>query len=330
MRVGAIDCGTNSIRLLITEADDEAAGRPIAEVQLHDLVRLNRIVRLGQGVDATGWLAQEALERTFAVVDEYARLLDEHAVDSVRFVATSATRDAGNRQVFVEGIRSRLGVVPEVITGEEEAALSFAGATLVAAPDGDDDRTLVIDLGGGSTELVLGSSAGILASASLNIGCVRMTERHLGSNPPTRAQQDAVLADVDRALRSAAQTVPLARARRIVGVAGTVTTITARALGLQSYDEDAINGAVLPIEQHERASRELTAMTRDERAALGYMHPGRVDVIGGGALVWRRLLERIGQATDGRVLTATASEHDILDGIALSRLASVPLKAPLS
>ena len=235
MRVGAIDCGTNSIRLLITEAEGDAVGAPPAEIELNELVRTKEMVRLGQGVDATGWLAQEALDRTFAAVDGFARLLDEHAVDSVRFVATSATRDAGNRHVFVDGIRSRLGVAPEVISGEEEAALSFAGATMVAAPESEEDRTMVVDLGGGSTELVLGSSAGILASRSMNIGCVRMTERHLGSNPPTEAQQRAVLADVDRALDSAALTVPLGQTRRIVGVAGTVTTITA--LATASADE---------------------------------------------------------------------------------------------
>ena len=330
MRVGAIDCGTNSIRLLITEAADDAVGASPAEIELNELVRTKEMVRLGQGVDATGWLAQEALERTFAAVDGFARLLDEHAVDSVRFVATSATRDAGNRHVFVDGIRSRLGVAPEVISGEEEAALSFAGATMVAAPESEDDRTMVVDLGGGSTELVLGSSAGILASRSLNIGCVRMTERHLGSNPPTEAQQRAVLADVDRALDSAALTVPLGQTRKIVGVAGTVTTITALALGLEEYDEQRINGAELPISDLERTCRELTAMTREQRDALGVMHPGRGDVIGGGALVWRRVLQRIAEATDERVSTATTSEHDILDGIALSRLSTIPQKAPLA
>lgn len=329
MRVGAIDCGTNSIRLLIAETDDAAGSQP-REIRLRDLVRLNRIVRLGQGVDATGWLAQEALDRTFAAVDEYAQLLNEHQVDRLRFVATSATRDAGNRHVFVEGVRSRLGVEPEVITGDEEAALSFIGATQAAGPADEEDRVLVVDLGGGSTELVLGSSAGILAARSMDIGCVRMSERHLGSNPPTPAQQDAVLADVDRALDAVARTVPLGQTRSVIGVAGTVTTITAIAQGLAEYDADRIDGTELSIAEIDRTCRELTAMTRQQRGELGVMHPGRADVIGGGALVWRRVLERIQEATGGRVSTATASEHDILDGIALSLLATVPAQAPLS
>lgn len=321
MRVGAIDCGTNSIRLLI--ADIGNGGGPDGNgATLTDVVRLNTIVRLGQGVDATGWLAQEALDRTFAAAEEYADLLQEHSVDSLRFVATSATRDAGNRHVFVDGIRQRLGVEPEVISGQEEAALSFAGASLVAPATGADDRVLVVDLGGGSTEFVLGSSEGIIASRSVDIGCVRMTERHLGSNPPTESQQAAVLADVDRAIDKVLQSVPLGEARSLVGVAGSVTTITARALNLDSYDAERLNGTELAAPEIQQACRDLTEMTRKKRAALPYMHPGRVDVIGGGALVWRRILERVAEETSGRVNGATTSEHDILDGIALSLIES--------
>lgn len=317
MRVGAIDCGTNSIRLLIAELGNGGGADGTAPT-LTDVVRLNTIVRLGQGVDATGWLAQEALERTFDATEEYARLLREHGVESVRFVATSATRDAGNRHVFVEGIRKRLGVEPEVISGEEEAALSFAGAALVAPPVSPEDRVLVVDLGGGSTEFVLGSSSGIIASRSVDVGCVRMTERHLGSNPPTQLQQEAVLEDVDRAIDHVLQTVALGETQTLVGVAGSVTTITAHALGLESYDADRLNGTVLEAQEIQTACRELTEMTRDQRSDLPFMHPGRVDVIGGGALVWARILERVTQETSGRVHSATTSEHDILDGIALS------------
>ena len=313
MRVAAIDCGTNSIRLLIADVVTREH-----HPALKDVVREMRIVRLGQGVDATGWLAEAALERTFAAVDEYAALITEHGADRVRFVATSATRDAGNRDVFVAGIRSRLGVVPEVVSGDEEAALSFRGA-LNAAPGLDPaDRVLVVDVGGGSTECVLGTPREVLAARSVDVGCVRMTERHLGSNPPTEEQQAHVLRDVDEAMDVVARTVPLEQTTRLVGVAGTVTTVTAMVMGLKRYDPDRINGTVLDVADVDRACRELTAMTRKQRARLGFMHEGRVDVIGAGALVWRRVIERVARATDGRVDTVTASEHDILDGIGLS------------
>ena len=313
MRVAAIDCGTNSIRLLIADVVTREH-----HPALKDVVREMRIVRLGQGVDATGWLAEAALERTFAAVDEYAALITEHGADRVRFVATSATRDAGNRDVFVAGIRSRLGVVPEVVSGDEEAALSFRGA-LNAAPGLDPaDRVLVVDVGGGSTECVLGTPREVLAARSVDVGCVRMTERHLGSNPPTEEQQAHVLRDVDEAMDVVARTVPLEQTTRLLGVAGTVTTVTAMAMGLKRYDPDRINGTVLDVADVDRACRELTAMTRKQRARLGFMHEGRVDVIGAGALVWRRVIERVARATDGRVDTVTASEHDILDGIGLS------------
>ena len=313
MRVAAIDCGTNSIRLLIADVLTREH-----HPALKDVVREMSIVRLGQGVDATGWIAEAALERTFAAVDEYAALITEHGADRVRFVATSATRDAGNRDVFVAGIRSRLGVVPEVVSGDEEAALSFRGA-LNAAPGLDPaDRVLVVDVGGGSTECVLGTPREVLAARSVDVGCVRMTERHLGSNPPTEEQQAHVLRDVDEAMDVVARTVPLEQTTRLVGVAGTVTTVTAMAMGLKRYDPDRINGTVLDVADVDRACRELTAMTRKQRARLGFMHEGRVDVIGAGALVWRRVVERVARATDGRVDTVTASEHDILDGIGLS------------
>jgi exopolyphosphatase/guanosine-5'-triphosphate,3'-diphosphate pyrophosphatase len=319
-RVAAVDCGTNSIRLLIADvkADvkaDSTAGQRTP--RLTDVVREMRVVRLGQGVDSTGELAQEALERTFAAARDYADLIREHGAERVRFVATSATRDASNRQVFVDGIRAILGVEPEVITGDEEAALSFAGASSVL-PSRGDDPVLVVDLGGGSTEFVLGNADGVIAARSVDVGCVRMTERHLRSDPPTPEQIAAAEADVDAAISQAAATVPLERATAVVGVAGSVTTITAHALRLPGYSPAAIHGTELDLDTVQKACTELLEMTREERAALPFMHSGRVDVMGAGGLVWRRVLQRLADVTAGRITTEVASEHDILDGIALS------------
>ncbi|WP_258805239.1 Ppx/GppA phosphatase family protein [Pseudarthrobacter sp. NS4] len=311
-RVAAIDCGTNSIRLLIADID-----RSNGTANLTDVVREMRVVRLGQGVDATGELAPEALERTFAATADYAQLIHEHGAKAVRFVATSASRDARNRDVFVDGIRNLLGVEPEVISGDEEAALSFAGASSVL-PILDGHEVLVVDLGGGSTEFVLGTAEGVTAAKSVDIGCVRLTERHLRDDPPTAEQIAAAEADVDAAIARAGQDVPLERATAVVGVAGSITTITAHALRLPEYRPDAIHGTELPLDTVRAASTDLLGMVRSQRAGLPYMHPGRVDVIGAGGLVWRRILERLGTLSDGRITTATASEHDILDGIALS------------
>jgi exopolyphosphatase / guanosine-5'-triphosphate,3'-diphosphate pyrophosphatase len=311
-RVAAIDCGTNSIRLLIADI-----GRSNGTTTLTDVVREMRVVRLGQGVDATGELAPEALERTFAATADYARLIKEHEAVKVRFVATSASRDARNRHVFVDGIRTLLGVEPEVISGDEEAALSFAGASSVL-PILDGQEVLVVDLGGGSTEFVLGTAAGVTAAKSVDIGCVRLTERHLRQDPPTVEQIAAAQADVDDAIARAQQDVPLERATAVVGVAGSITTITAHAMRLPEYSPDVIHGTELPLETVRAAASDLLAMDRSGRSALPYMHPGRVDVIGAGGLVWGRILERLSELTGGRITTATASEHDILDGIALS------------
>ncbi|WP_461174291.1 Ppx/GppA family phosphatase [Arthrobacter sp. Z1-9] len=311
-RVAAIDCGTNSIRLLIADIE-----RSNGTTSLKDVVREMRVVRLGQGVDATGELAPEALERTFAAAADYARLIQDHGAGKVRFVATSASRDARNRDVFVDGIRDLLGVEPEVISGDEEAELSFNGASSVL-PILDGQEVLVVDLGGGSTEFVLGTAAGVTAAKSVDIGCVRLTERHLRNDPPTAEQIAAAEADVDAAIARAGQDVPLERATAVVGVAGSITTITAHALRLPEYSPNAIHGTELPIDTVRAASTDLLEMTRSDRAALPYMHPGRVDVIGAGGLVWRRILERLAELTGGRIATATASEHDILDGIALS------------
>ncbi|MFI8597832.1 exopolyphosphatase [Kocuria koreensis] len=315
MRVGAIDCGTNSIRLLI--ADVKKASSEGEPPVVTDVVREMRVVRLGAGVDATGWLAQDSLDRTFAAAEEYARLIEKHKVKHVRMVATSATRDAGNRHAFVEGINQRLGVVPEVISGSEEAELSFRGAAATIGPVGE-GRDLVVDVGGGSTEFVLGDASGVLASRSVNIGCVRLTERHLSSNPPTDGQVRMLLGDVDVAVTSVLEAVPVRTTTRLVGVAGSVTTLTAYALGLSEYDAERIHGSELSIDAVSSAAEALTRMTRAERADLGIMHEGRADVIGAGAQIWARIAERVAEITDGAVTTCLASEHDILDGIALS------------
>ncbi len=308
MRTAAIDCGTNSIRLLIADREDGA---------LTDVVRLMRVVRLGEGVDATGRLSEAALARTFAAAEEYAALIEAHGNPPLRFVATSASRDAENRQVFVDGIRARLGVEPEVVSGDEEARLSFDGAVSVLATAGD-ETVLVVDVGGGSTEFVAGTTAGLIAARSTNMGCVRYTERFLQDDPPTEAQITAMTAEVGRLVDEAAAEVPLDRITKIVGVAGSVTTVTAHALDLPGYRPESIHGAELPITAISAAASDLLHLPRAARAALPYMHPGRVDVIGAGALIWASVVERVAAVTDGRVTTAIASEHDILDGIALS------------
>ncbi|WP_309080438.1 Ppx/GppA phosphatase family protein [Zhihengliuella sp.] len=314
MRVAAIDCGTNSIRLLIADSVEHDG-----VVGLEDVEREMRVVRLGQGVDATGRFAEEALERTFDALDEYTALIQRHGVapGSVRFVATSATRDAANRDVFIAGVRERLGLEPEVVSGDEEAALSFAGAVSVHPPH-DGERVLVVDLGGGSTEFVAGTAAGVEAGLSTDMGCVRFTERFLRSDPPTDEEVDAATAEVHRFLGEVQAAVDLASLDRVIGVAGTITTITAHALDLDQYRPDRINGSVLPLGVVAAAATELLELPRDRRASLPYMHPGRVDVIGAGALIWRTVVQHLGEVTQGRVSVAGTSEHDILDGIALS------------
>lgn len=310
-RVAAIDCGTNSIRLLVADVD------PVAGT-LVDADRRMEIVRLGQGVDRTGLLAPEALARTLDATRRYARVCAELGAERVRFVATSATRDARNRAEFVDGVREILGVEPEVVDGREEARLSFRGATgtLGAHPG----PFLVVDLGGGSTELVFGESEP-RAVHSMDVGCVRMTERHLHHDPPTSEQVAAAAADVDAALDRAAAEVPLGRTGTLVGLAGSVTTVTAHALGLDRYDPVRIDGAVLPVDQVLASCHAILTATREGRAAMGFMHPGRVDVIGAGALVWSRVVTRVRDevvAAGGSLDVTVTSEHDILDGIAWS------------
>lgn len=301
MRVAAIDCGTNSIRLLIADPADGNA--------LTDVAREMRIVRLGQGVDRTGRLAPEALERTRLALVEYAQMIRDAGATRVRMVATSATRDAENRDEFVAMVSGELGVPPEVITGHEEAQLSFIGA--VGGLPALRGSVLVADIGGGSTELVLGADGAVHSAFSMDVGCVRMTERHLRDDPPTSAQIEATVADLEAAIAEAAEVVPLRSADAFVGVAGTVTTVAAIALGLPEYDSALIHGAVVGIDQVADVTARLLSMTHEQRAALPVMHPGRVDVIGGGALVLRTLVDEIGADE------VIASEHDILDGIAL-------------
>lgn len=314
-RVAAIDCGTNSIRLLVADVEDGV---------LTDVHREMRVVRLGQGVDATGRIAEEAMARTLEATRAYAARCSELGAERVRFVATSASRDARNAGDFVRGVREALGVDPEVVAGAEEAALSFRGATtgLSTGPStGLAAPYCVVDIGGGSTEVVVGdparAAAGEVPSAlSVDVGSVRLTERHLHDDPPTREQQLAAVADVDAALDRVADAVPLARTGTLIGVAGTVTTVSAHALRLPGYDPGRIHGAVLPVGDVVAACRDLVDATRAERAALPYLHPGRVDVIGAGALLWSRVVQRLVDAAE--ITEVVTSEHDILDGIALA------------
>ncbi len=314
-RVAAIDCGTNSIRLLVADID-------LATGVLTDVVREMEVVRLGQGVDRTGQFAPEALARTLVATERYAKTCRERGVEQVRFVATSATRDARNRDAFLVGVRERLGVTPEVVSGNEEAALSFRGA-VSALPSHCTPPYLVVDLGGGSTELVLGELAPA-AEHSMDVGCVRMSERHLVSDPPSAGEVASAIRDVRQALSAAMADVPLAQTRTLVGVAGTITTVTAHALGLDFYDRDAINGAVVSVGDAIASCDALMGATRAERSAMPFMHPGRVDVIGAGALVWREVIRTVVSEVEsaGGVLDAVVtSEHDILDGIAFSAAA---------
>ncbi|HET8615426.1 MAG TPA: Ppx/GppA phosphatase family protein [Actinomycetales bacterium] len=307
-RVAAIDCGTNSIRLLVADVDPDAG-------TLRDLERVMTVVRLGEGVDRTGRLSGAALQRTFAAAQEYAGTCERLGVERLRFVATSASRDAENRETFVSGVRELLGVEPEVVPGTEEAELSFRGATRELLADGLTGPFVVVDLGGGSTEVVRGSSS-VEAALSVDIGCVRMTERHLAGDPPSPAQVAAARRDIEAALDRVADAVPLSGASALVGLAGTVTTITACALDLPEYDAERIHRTRLPVEDVRQACDRLLHLSRAGRAALPYMHPGRVDVIGGGALIWRCVVDRLVECSG--LTEVVTSEHDILDGIAFS------------
>ncbi|WP_327152748.1 Ppx/GppA phosphatase family protein [Nocardioides sp. Root140] len=293
--VAAIDCGTNTIKLMIANLPDV-------------LVRETRMVRLGQDVDRTGRLADEALARTFAAIDEYAALIAQHPVKRLRFCATSASRDASNSDVFVAGVRERLGIEPEVVAGHEEARLAFDGAVrnLREAPK---TPVLVVDIGGGSTELILGTDRPE-QEFSMDMGSVRMHERHLHSDPPAAAEIAAATEDIDAHLDRCP--VPAGDAATVVGVAGTIITLAAGVLDLPTYDRERIDQSVIPVAGLHEFTERLLAMTHEQRLALPYMHPGRADVIGAGALVLDRVLRRT------TVETLVVSEADILDGIAWS------------
>ncbi|MEO9328462.1 Ppx/GppA phosphatase family protein [Gordonia aurantiaca] len=311
--VGAVDCGTNSIRLLVA--------RPGPDGRLVDLHREMRIVRLGHGVDATGRFAPESIERTRVALADYVKTMESFGVEKVRMVATSATRDASNRDEFFAMTADLLGCVSdgaiaEVISGDEEARLSFRGA--VGELDPGTGPFVVTDLGGGSTEVVLGDAAGVHAAHSADIGCVRLTERCLPSDPPTGEEIDAARRFAAERLSDAFAAVPVESARTWVGVAGTMTTLAALGAGLTEYDSERIHLSRISLADLERVCRELIHMPRAERAALGPMHPGRVDVIGGGTIVTLELAEVLSQRAG--ITELVVSEHDILDGIALGIL----------
>ncbi|GAA3070228.1 Ppx/GppA phosphatase family protein [Streptomyces glomeratus] len=309
-RVAAVDCGTNSIRLLVADADPRTG-------ELVELDRRMTIVRLGQGVDRTGRLAPEALERTFAACREYADVIKGYGAERLRFVATSASRDAENRDEFVRGVLDILGVEPEVISGDQEAEFSFTGATKELMGREDLARPyLVVDIGGGSTEFVVGEDH-VRAARSVDIGCVRMTERHLVrhgvvGDPPTGEQISAIRSDIEGALDEVERTVPLREAHTLVGLAGSVTTVSAIAQDLPEYDSARIHHSRISLDRVREITEWLLGSTHAERAAIPSMHPGRVDVIGAGALVLLAIMERIGARE------VVVSEHDILDGIAWS------------
>ena len=306
-RVAAVDCGTNSLRLLVAD---------VGRAELTDVARRMEIVRLGEGVDRTGQLAPAALARTAGVLRDYADVIAATGARSVRMVATSATRDAGNTAEFTRQVKEILGVAPEVLTGSEEAMLSFTGATAeLAAGDsaGFGGPFLVADIGGGSTEFVLGApDESSMHAISVDIGCVRMTERHLAGDPPAGTELAAATADIDAALDVVAAAVPAGQARTLIGLAGSVTTVAGIALGLPAYDAARIHHARVPAADVHEVARSLLAQTRAARAVIGVMHPGRVDVIGGGALILDRIMRRFGFSD------VLVSEHDILDGIAWS------------
>jgi exopolyphosphatase / guanosine-5'-triphosphate,3'-diphosphate pyrophosphatase len=298
-RVAAIDCGTNSLRLLVAD---------VGEGELTDVVRRMEIVRLGQGVDKTGRLAPEALDRMTTVLRDYAAVIGQTGATAVRMVATSATRDAENSAEFVSRVRDVLGLPPEVLTGDAEARLSFTGAT--AELDGT-GPCLVTDIGGGSTEFVLGSPGGSgVRGISVDIGCVRLTERHLHGDPPAGPEIAAAAADIDAALDAVAAAVPVGEARTLIGLAGSVATVVAIVIGLATYDSGRIHHARASAADVHAVATSLLAQPRADRATIGVLHPGRVDVIGAGALILDQIMRRFGFAE------VLASEHDILDGIA--------------
>ena len=299
-RVAAIDCGTNSIRLLIAD---------ISNGNFHEVLRTMEIVRLGQGVDQNKAFHPDAIARTLTAVTLFQDQIANKSVEKIRFCATSATRDAANRNLFIDGVRDILGVEVEVIPGEEEAALSFMGATKEL--DQSNGPFLVVDIGGGSTEFVYGDKK-VISAKSVNIGCVRMSERHLNTQPPSTAQISQAIVDIDIAITQAASVVPITTAKTLVAVAGTATTVAAAALNLPEYDRHVIHLSKISAPAVHKVAGSFQAMSKDEISSLGYMHPGRVDVITAGALVLSRIMAATGASE------FVASESDILDGMAWS------------
>ena len=299
-RVAAIDCGTNSIRLLIAD---------ISNGIFKEVVRSMEVVRLGQGVDKSKSFHPDAIKRTLDAVEMFSEVIASKGVERIRFCATSATRDATNRSLFTDGVRGILGVEVEVIPGEEEAMLSFNGATKELMQS--DAPYLVVDIGGGSTEFVFGSNK-VENAKSVDIGCVRMSERHFTSQPTTMDQVARAIIDIDSAIAQAASVVPISNAKTLVAVAGTATTVAAAALELKDYDRHLIHLARISAEKVHKVSAMFQSMNKDEIANLGYMHPGRVDVITAGSLVLSRVMAATGASE------FVASESDILDGMAWS------------
>ena len=325
MRVAGIDCGTNTVRLLISEVVPGAKnilGGPV----LQDVLRTMEVVRLGAGVDQTGKFNETALARTLQAVEKYAQLCREAGVTSIRFAATSATRDAQNRDIFIDGVDALLGIAPQVISGDQEALISFTGAVCTlgkgnAANLELSSPMLAVDLGGGSTELALGTADGeLLAAYSMNVGSVRMHERHLGTGKARAENIVAARKDIRDFLDQAEAHVDLGAARALIGLAGTVTSITAKWLDLREYDPQQIHGTKMSVADVNHTCQWFIDSDLEERLALGFMHPGRADVINAGALVWQEVVNRIAQRTAEAghpVQTVVTSEHDILDGLAL-------------
>ena len=303
-RVAALDCGTNSIRLLIAEENPGASA-------FTEISRKMSIVKLGEGVDKNKAFLPDAISRTLAALKAFAAEIAEAKVEKVRFCATSATRDAQNRDDFLIPVAQILGITPEVISGDEEAKLSFLGATQALSKS--DGPFLVIDIGGGSTEFVFGVEQ-VEAARSVNIGCVRMSERHFKNDPPNQSEIDSARIDIRNAIAQAAEVVPIKNAKTLVAVAGTATTVAAAALNLAEYDSELIHLAKISAKETRRVSDWLLTLTRQERSDLGYMHPGRVDVIAAGSLVLAEIIEATG------LESFVASENDILDGMVWSML----------
>lgn len=299
-QVAVIDCGTNSIRLLIAE---------ISGSNFKEVIRTMEIVRLGQGVDENKAFNPDAINRTLSAVKSFKEIIDKNKVDKIRFCATSATRDASNRNIFIDGVRDILNVQVEVIPGEEEAALSFTGATYQL--DQGSGPFLVVDIGGGSTEFVYGDKK-VISAKSVNIGCVRMSERHLTNQPPTMDQIASAIVDIDIAITQAAVSVPINSTKSLIAVAGTATTVAAAALNLSKYDRDLIHLSKISADKVHKVAQMFQSMNKSEISALPYMHEGRVDVITAGSLVLSRVMAATGAAE------FVASESDILDGMAFS------------